>query len=65
MDAVRWVKPVYADQPMTAHVTVMEARRSRSKPDRGILRLGFDVRDDADETLLTFETMTMVRARPA
>lgn len=65
MDEVRWLVPVYADDVLTNHVTVLEARRSKSKPDRGILRLGHDLRNQKEESCTTGSTLTIVRARTA
>ncbi len=63
MDEIRWVQPVRPGDSLTPHVTVTEARKSKSKPDRGILHLAFDVRNQAGETVLTFSSMTMIKAR--
>jgi acyl dehydratase len=37
IDELRWLKPVRPGDTLTARVTVLESRRSRSKPDRGIV----------------------------
>ncbi len=37
IDELRWLKPVRPGDTLTARVTVLETRRSRSKPDRGIV----------------------------
>lgn len=63
MDEIRWVKPVRPGDALTPHITVSEARKSRSKPDRGILTLAFDVRNQHGDTVLTFTSMTMIKAR--
>lgn len=63
MDEIRWLKPVKPGDRLTNHVTVLEARRSASKPDRGLLRLGHDLRNQRDETVLTFTSMSIVRSR--
>lgn len=63
MDEIRWLKPVKPGDRLTNHVTVLEARRSGSKPDRGLLRLGHDLRNQQDESVLTFTSMSIVRAR--
>lgn len=63
MDEIRWLIPVRVGDTLTPHVTVAEARRSRSKPDRGILHLSWDVRNQHGETALTFSSMTMVKSR--
>ena len=63
MDEVRWLVPVYPDDELTNHVTVLEARRSKSKPDRGILRLGHELRNQKGEICTTGSTVTIVKAR--
>jgi acyl dehydratase len=63
MDAVRWLKPVFPDDPLTTHVTVLEARPSQSKPDRGFLRLGLEVTNGHGEVALTYQSMTMLKRR--
>lgn len=42
---VRWLKPVYVDDDLFLTTTVEEARRSRSRPDRGIVTLRSELRD--------------------
>ncbi|MDG2205758.1 MAG: MaoC family dehydratase, partial [Alphaproteobacteria bacterium] len=63
MDEVRWLVPVYPGDVLTNHITVLEARRSKSKLDRGILRLGHDLRNQKGETCTTGSTLTIVRMR--
>ncbi len=63
MDEIRWVRPVRPGDSLTPHVTVAEARRSRSQPDRGILHLSWDVRNQDGDTVLTMSSMTMIKAR--
>jgi len=46
-------------------VTVTEARRSRSKPDRGIVRTLIAVLNQRGETVLTMNAMNLLRCRQA
>lgn len=64
-DEVRWLAPVYPGDVLTNHVTVAEARRSKSRPDRGILRLAHEVRNQRGVTVMTCLTASMIKARPA
>lgn len=64
MDEVRWLKPVFAGDRLTTHVTVLEARPSQSKPDRGFLRLGVEATNQDGVTVLTYQSMTMLKRRP-
>ncbi|MBT6093855.1 MAG: MaoC family dehydratase [Rhodospirillaceae bacterium] len=63
MNDLRWLAPVFADDTLTNHVTIVEARRSRSKPDRGILSLGHDLRNQRGDTVLTCVTASTIRCR--
>ncbi len=63
MDAVRWLIPVFPNDTLTNHVTVVGARISKSKPDRGILSLNHDLRNQNNATVLTFNTTSMIRSR--
>lgn len=36
-DEVRWLRPVRPGEHLWLHVSILEARRSKSKPDRGIV----------------------------
>ena len=38
VDELRWLQPVRPGDVLRVRVTVLEARRSRSKPDRGLVR---------------------------
>src|SRR5579872_1802536 len=38
VDEIRWEKPVHAGDTLRIRVTVVETRRSASKPDRGLVR---------------------------
>lgn len=63
MDEVRWHIPVYPEDVLTNHITVLEVRRSASKPDRGILRLGHDLRNHNEDSCTTGITVTIIKAR--
>ncbi len=63
MDDVRWLAPVYPDDTLTNHITILEARRSSSKPDRGILKVGHDLRNQHGSSATTCSTVTIIRSR--
>ena len=48
-----------------AIATVAEARPSRSKPDRGYVRMAYDVRNQRDETVLSYEIVHILTRRSA
>lgn len=41
LEAFEWNQPVRADEPITPQTRVLETRTSKSKPDRGIVKLEF------------------------
>ena len=63
MESVRWLASVFPKDTLINHVTVKEARRSKSKPDRGILGLAHDLRNQDGVTVLTYTTASMIRCR--
>ena len=44
-------------------MTVTEARRSRSKPDRGLVHAFVEVLNQNDEPVLTVRPMNLIRTR--
>jgi len=41
LEELKWLRPVRPDDPLTLTVEVLETRPSRSKPDRGSVKLGY------------------------
>jgi acyl dehydratase len=65
MDEVRWTAPVKPGDTIRSAVEVAEARASRSKLDRGTVRFQFTVLNQRDETVMTYQAITIIRKRPA
>jgi acyl dehydratase len=63
MDELRWPAPVRPGDRLWVRVTVIEARRSESRPDRGMVRLLIEVQRDAATTVMSVKAMTLVRCR--
>jgi acyl dehydratase len=63
IDELRWVKPVYAGDTLRATATVREATASKSKPDRGILKLDVATLNQRNETVMTAIFLIMVKRR--
>ena len=63
MDEVRWHLPVRAGDTLLAVAEVVQARPSRSKPDRGVLQLHFQVNNQAGKLVCSFRTLTIIRRR--
>lgn len=64
IDELRWLKPVRPGDALSLRVTVMEARRSRSKPDRGIVTNRVEVLNQHGEAVMTLKPMNLMRCRP-
>jgi hypothetical protein len=65
IDELRWPRPVRPGDLLTVRVTVMEARRSQSKPDRGIVQSLIEVLNQNGEVVMTAKPTNLVRCRPA
>jgi acyl dehydratase len=63
IDELRWVKPVRPGDRLRMRVTVMDARRSQSKPDRGMVNFLQEVQNQNDETVMTLKGWGMYRVR--
>ena len=63
VDEVRWPKPVYPGDVLSLRVTVLEAERSRSKPDRGIVRSYVEVLNQTGEVVMTMKGLSLVACR--
>jgi acyl dehydratase len=63
LDELRWLRPVRPGDTLRSEVEVVEARPSRSKPDRGILVMAFKIRNQRDEDVLTMRTLQLTRRR--
>jgi acyl dehydratase len=64
IDELRWVRPVRPSDTLRLRITVIEARRSRSKPDRGLVTSFVEVLNQDDAVVLTMRPMNLVRCRP-
>jgi acyl dehydratase len=64
IDELRWVRPVRPGDTLSVRVTVLEARPSRSKPDRGLLRSRIEVLDRDGAIVMTLVALNMLRRRP-
>ena len=64
-DELRWLKPVRPGDTLHTEVEVMSVRASKSKPDRGILHLAWEVKNQTGETVMTLTGMHLLRRRVA
>jgi acyl dehydratase len=60
---IRWLAPVRPGDVLHTTVEVADARPSRSKSDRGIVRFAYTMRTDT-EIVATFSAIILLRRRP-
>ena len=65
VDELRWLRPVRPGDTLDARIEVLEVRPSRSKPDRGVVRLRSAMRNQQGEEVLSFTAHVMFGRRPA
>jgi acyl dehydratase len=63
IDEVRWPKPVRPGDVLSVRLTIVDARRSRSKPDRGIVTSLIEVLNQSGEAVMTWKGTNIVRCR--
>jgi acyl dehydratase len=63
VDELRWLAPVRPGDRLWVRIAVLEARRSRSKPDRGMLRSLIEVCSESGDVLMTVKAMTLMLCR--
>ena len=64
VDEVRWPRPVRPGDTLHVRATVTEARRSASKPDRGIIRTRIEAFNDSGEPVLSMTAINFILTRP-
>ncbi|HLL54719.1 MAG TPA: MaoC family dehydratase [Myxococcaceae bacterium] len=65
MDELRWVKPVRPGDTLFLRTTVLETAASRSKPDRGSIRVQHEMRNQHGDVVMTMKGWGMMARRPA
>ena len=63
VDDLRWLKPVRPGDILSVRLTILEARRSQSKPDRGIVRGLVEVLNHSGEVVATWKGVNIVLCR--
>jgi acyl dehydratase len=63
VDEIRWRTPVRPGDTLTCYGTVLEARPSRSKPDRGVVVTQTEMVNQRGEVAMTMRGMTLMRRR--
>jgi len=65
VDELRWPKPLRPGDSLRIRVTILEARVSRSKPDRGIVRALVEALNQRDELVLSMNVVSILGRRKA
>jgi len=63
IDELRWTQPVRPGDALSIRVTVLDAKRSRSKPDRGIVQTSIEVLNQRGEIVATMKAINLLRCR--
>jgi acyl dehydratase len=63
IDEIRWTRPVRPGDSLWLRISILEAKRSRSKPDRGMVRALIEVLNQNQECVMTMKGMNLMRCR--
>jgi acyl dehydratase len=63
IDELRWSRPVRPGDTLRVRTTVLEANRSRSKPDRGMVRTLVEVLNQDGQVVMSLKAMNLFRCR--
>ena len=63
IDELRWTQPVRPGDTLSIRVSVIEANRSRSKPDRGMVRSLIEVLNQDGQVVMSLKAMNILRCR--
>jgi acyl dehydratase len=63
IDEVRWLNRVRPGDELRVRVVILDAKRSRSKPDRGLVRAQVEVGNQRGEQVLTMVAMNLILLR--
>jgi acyl dehydratase len=63
VDEIRWPRPVRPGDTLSIRVTILEARRSTSKPDRGFVRNQIEVLNQDREVVMSLKAMNLFLCR--
>ncbi len=64
VDALRWLKPVVPGDVLHLRIKVTDLRASRSRPDRGIVKLFIETLNAADEVVQDMTVNGIMQRRP-
>lgn len=63
VDNLRWLIPVRPGDTLTGSMTVLEARPSTTRPDRGLVRTRVEITNQRGDVVCTMDPMVLYRRR--
>jgi acyl dehydratase len=63
-DSLRWLAPVRPGDRLSLRITVLDARPSSSRPDRGVLRILDELSNQHGEVVMSLESTMLLLRRP-
>jgi len=63
IDELRWIRPVRPADTLNVRVTILEAKRSRSKPDRGVIQSLIEVSNQRGELVMSMKAINLLLCR--
>ena len=63
IDELQWLRPVRPGDRLTVRATVLETKRSRSKPDRGLVRTLVEALNHQQEKVVSFKALNFMLRR--
>jgi acyl dehydratase len=64
IDELRWLLPVRPGDALSLRVSVLEARRSRSRPQEGIVRSLIEVLNQDGAVVMSLKPISLIACRP-
>jgi len=64
IDELRWLHPVRPGDVLSLRMTVIEARRSRSRPDQGVVRSLVEVLNQQGSVVMSLKPISLLLRRP-
>lgn len=63
VDEVRWSRPVRPGDRLHVRVTIVDTKRSQSKPDRGIVQVQQEMINQQGDTVMSLRGMSLAKCR--
>ena len=63
LDEVRWLKPVYAGETLLGRMTVLAKRKSKSRPEMGLVTMKWEARSATGETKIDMTGVNLIKVR--